>query len=267
MISKLIKCLLLSWSSPPCRSTMASRGALWVHTHSTMLPHQVKKRAEVGGEPAATAALQLAPWGPPRDAKAAWLMLWTHWNNARWRNWSKASQKVSDENPDVSVSLARRHDFYYPLLSSLSSSVISPLCLFLLYSVLNPLMFRQEQSLCLSRIQTDSFSCLGLLSAMLCIFITTWQVRCALVCMCSCVNVGRLKKIKIRGCVYNSPNVSCFNIRRNVWGRFSEWLVSGIKASHLFAPIFPAFLMMHFKHSNTDFLHGKESGTRVLAGA
>lgn len=78
-------------------------------------------------------------------------------------------------------------------LSFISFAVPSP-CLFLFCSALNPLIFRQEESLCLPRTQTDSFSCLGLLSATLCIFITTWQVRCAPGCMCSSVNVGRLKK-------------------------------------------------------------------------
>lgn len=76
---------------------MALRGAHWVLSPSTMLPHRAKRRAEVGAVPAATGARQQAPWAPPRDARAAWQMWWTHWNNARWRSWSKMSQKVSDE--------------------------------------------------------------------------------------------------------------------------------------------------------------------------
>lgn len=111
---------------------MALRGAPWVLTLSTMLPHQAKKRAEVGGASAATGARPRAPWAPPRDARAAWQTWWTHWNNARWRSWSKTSQKVSDERkrllqPDV-WSAGPHHlpgsapDFYYTLLSFPSSS-------------------------------------------------------------------------------------------------------------------------------------------------
>lgn len=184
---------------------MALRGAPWVLTLSTMLPHQAKKRVEAGGASAATGARPRAPWAPPRDARAAWQMWWTHWNNARWRSWSKTSQKVSDERkrllqPDV-WSAGPHHlpgsapDFYYTLLSFPSSSsssfflsVLFSFSLSLFPSVLNPHTFRWEASLCFfSSIQTDSIGCLGLLSTVPCIFITTWQIRCKCGCTCLCV--------------------------------------------------------------------------------
>lgn len=151
---------------------MALRGAPWVLTLSTMLPHQAKKRVEAGGASAATGARPRAPWAPPRDARAAWQMWWTHWNNARWRSWSKTSQKVSDERkrllqPDV-WSAGPHHlpgsapDFYYTLLSFPSSSsssfflsVLFSFSLSLFPSVLNPHTFRWEASLCFFFQHTD----------------------------------------------------------------------------------------------------------------
>lgn len=76
---------------------MALRGALWVLTPSTTLPHQAKRKAEAGGDPAAMGVRPQAPWGLQRDARAAWQTWWTHWNNAKWRSWSRMSRKVSDE--------------------------------------------------------------------------------------------------------------------------------------------------------------------------
>lgn len=185
----------------PSRSKTALRGALWVLTHSTTLPHRAKRKVEAVAAPAARAAQPRAPWGPQRDARAAWQTWWTHWNNARWKSWSRTSQKVSDERGHLcgqmcdlqllAISLAPCRSFItfcclslFFFLSVLFSSRLYQ-SLSLSPSVMNPCTFRWEGSLCFSSTQTDSISCLGLLSAMLCIFITTWQMRCMRACVCS----------------------------------------------------------------------------------
>lgn len=146
------------------RSKMAARGALWVLTPTTTLPHQAKRRVEAGAGPAVMGVLPRAPLGPQRDVRAALQTWWTHWNNARWRSWLRTSQKVSDER---NACAARCVIWSSPpclwlCAALLSHSVVCALFFFLsvlfslwlcLYkslspSVMNPHTFRWEASLC-----------------------------------------------------------------------------------------------------------------------